>query len=172
MSDRSQAGGGIEGVLHGLGDLVEKLGQLAETGEQLKRSGQFDLQSDSGQDMKAVYGFSVRFGAGGDGATASEPKVEPFGNVRRDEHTGVSVVQEVTEPMVDVFDEQDHLKVVAELPGIADEDVKLELDEDILLLRAERGEKKYRKEILLPRVCDPNKLAYSCRNGILEIRLT
>ncbi|MEA1050650.1 Hsp20/alpha crystallin family protein [Lamprobacter modestohalophilus] len=168
MSDRSQAGGGIEGVLLGLGDLVEKLGQLAETGEQLKRSGQFD----SGQDMKAVYGFSVRFGAGGDGATASEPKVEPFGNVRRDEHTGVSVVQEVIEPMIDVFDEQDHIKVVAELPGISDADVKLDLQEDILLLQAEHGEKKYRKEILLPRVCDPNKLAYSCRNGILEVRLT
>lgn len=172
MSDKDQSGLGIEGVLRGLGDLVDKLGHLAETGEQLKRSGQFDLQSEQGKDVKAVYGFSVRVGAAGDGTATAEPKVEPFGNVRRDEKTGVSVVQEVTEPMADVFDEGDHIKVVVELPGIGDDDVRLDLRDDILVVEAERGEKKYRKEILLPRACDAAHLQSSCRNGILEVRLT
>lgn len=45
MSDRRDKRdkriGGLEGILSGITDLVEKLGELAETGKKLSRSGQF-----------------------------------------------------------------------------------------------------------------------------------
>jgi len=42
MSDKkSNATGNFEGILRGLGDLVQKLGDLAEKGEEMKRSGGF-----------------------------------------------------------------------------------------------------------------------------------
>ena len=50
-------------------------------------------------------------------------KVEPFGNVRKDERTGRATVREVMEPPVDVFEEADHVLVVAEMPGVGAEDV-------------------------------------------------
>ena len=80
-------------------------------------------------------------------------------------------VQEIREPMVDVFDEPDHLLIVAEVPGIMQEDVQLELHEDILIFAAEKGDKKYRKEVLLPASFSSDKMSFSCRNGILEIKL-
>ena len=78
--------------------------------------------------------------------------------------------QEVRVPVVDVFEEDDHLLVMAELPGIAKEDVKIEIKEDVLLISAARGDRKYRKEVLLPRDVTRGKLQVSCKNGILEIK--
>jgi HSP20 family protein len=154
---------GFGGVFRGLADLIEKLGDLAEKGEQLKKSGEFHHQ-----DVKGVYGFSVKMGLGQKGD--QEVKVEPFGNLRRDRQSGETVVQEIREPVVDVFEEKDHTLVVAEMPGISARDVHLEVKEDLLTISAEKKDKKYRKEILLPRSYSLEKMKVSCNNGILEIK--
>jgi len=156
--------GGFEGILGGLTDFVEKLGELAEKGEQLSRTGQFQWKGTE-KDLKGVYGFSVKVGLGGEGV-----KVEPFGNIGRDEKSGQHIVQEIREPVVDVFEEEDHILVVAEMPGIEEKDVQLDVKDDLLTIYAERGNKKYRKEVLLPRSYPREKMLISCNNGILEIK--
>jgi HSP20 family protein len=60
--------------------------------------------------------------------------------------------------------------VVAEMPGIDEKDVKLDIKDDLLTIYAERGDKKYRKEVLLPRSYPREKMYISCNNGILEIK--
>ncbi len=152
---------GLGGILKGLGDLVEKLQDLEERGE-ISRTGNIRGEGDK---IRGIYGFSVKVGLGDQG-----PRIEPFGNIRRDAKSGKTEVQEVREPMVDVFDEDDRLLVLAELPGISREDVKLELEDDVLTIVAEHGEKKYRKEVLLPRVVAKEKMQVSCNNGVLEIQ--
>jgi HSP20 family protein len=154
---------GFGGVFRGLADLIEKLGDLAEKGEHLKKSGEFHHQ-----DVKGVYGFSVKMGLGEKGDR--EVKVEPFGNLRQDRDSGETVVQEIREPVVDVFEEKDHTLVVAEMPGISAKDVHLEVREDLLTISAEKKDKRYRKEILLPRSYSLEKMQVSCNNGILEIK--
>jgi HSP20 family protein len=154
---------GFGGVFKGLANLIEKLGDLAEKGEQLKKSGEFQQR-----DVKGVYGFSVKVGLGEKGD--KEVKVEPFGNVRKDERSGETVVQEIREPVVDVFEEKDHALVVAEMPGISAKDVRLEVKDDLLTIYAEKRDKKYRKEILLPRTYPKDKMKISCNNGMLEIK--
>ena len=169
MSDKkSNVTGNFEGILRGLGDLVQKLGDLAEKGEEMKRSGVFDLDTTGGsKNAKAVYGFSMKMGLDGN----QEPRVEPFGNVHHDEKTGATTVQEVSEPLIDVIEETDHILVLAEMPGVADEDVHLELNGDILVLHAEKGSKKYHKELVLPRSFESHVMERSCHNGILEVKL-
>ena len=160
--------GNVEGILRGLGDLVEKLGDLAEKGEALKRSGAFDIDTSSGKPAKAVYGFSMKMGLN----EKDTPRVEPFGNVHRDEKTGETTVHEVSEPLVDVIEEADYILILAEMAGIADEDVRLELNGDILSLHAEKGSKKYHKEIVLPRAFSRAAITErACRNGIFEVKL-
>ena len=80
------------------------------------------------------------------------------------------MVQEVREPAVDVFEESDHTLIVAEMPGIGAEDVRLDVNGDLLTMTAERGDKKYRKEILLPASFLREKMQVSCTNGVVEIR--
>ena len=162
--DRDEGIWSGEGFLKGLTDLVEKLGELAETGERMSKTGGFTRKGKE-KDVKGIYGFSVKVGLGDKGV-----KVEPFGNIRRDEKTGRSTVQEVREPIVDLFEEEDHLLLVAEMPGIGVDDVKIDVREDLLTLRAEKGDKKYRKEILLPGAYLKKKMTVSCNNGIVEIK--
>jgi HSP20 family protein len=159
---RRGAESGLGGILKGLGDLVEKLGELAETGRELSKAGE---TRKPGKELKGIYGFTIRVGLGDEG-----PTLEPFGNIRRDIKSGRTEVQEVREPVVDVFEEVDHLLVQAELPGISKEDVRIETKKDVLTISAERGDRKYRKEVLLPRDVSLEKMQISCNNGILEIK--
>lgn len=162
--EKTDLGGGFLGFFGGLTNLIGKLNELAEKGGELSKTTEFQgLGSEKG--MKGICGWSVKVGLGGDGL-----KVEPFGNIRTDDSTGKAVVEEVREPLVDVFDEADHVLVVAEMPGVAAKDVKLDVKDDVMTISAERGNKKYRKEVLLPASVLSDKMTVSCNNGVLEIK--
>lgn len=151
---------GLGGILKGLGDLVEKLGDISEDG-QFSKTGELRGRD---KDLRGIYGFTVKVGLGDD-----KPRVEPFGNIRRNE-AGHTVVQEVREPVADVLDEDDHVLVLVEMPGISVEDIHIEVAGDLLVISAEKNEKKYRKEILLPASFSRDKMQVSCNNGVLEIK--
>jgi HSP20 family protein len=152
------------GFLSGLTNLIEKLGDLAESGKELQGLKEFGTD-----DVKGVYGFTIRTNLGGSEG-GKGVKVEPFGNVRPDKKTGRATVHEVLEPLVDVFEEASHILVVAELPGVGQDDLSIELNDDILTIKAERGKKKYHKEVLLPGSFRPEQMTQTCRNGMLEIK--
>jgi HSP20 family protein len=78
-------------------------------------------------------------------------------------------VEEVREPAVDLFVEKDHVLIVAEMPGISATDVKLAVKDDVLTITAEKGDKKYRKEVLLPGVYAKSKMRWVCNNGVVKI---
>jgi HSP20 family protein len=155
---------GMSGFFGGLGTLLEKIGELAETGGELQKTGEIRGKDDK---LRGVFGFNIKVGLGDEGL-----KIEPFGNVRKDKETGRPVVHEVREPMVDVFDEQDHVLLVAEMPGVSETDVHIELKDDILTLSAARGDTKYSKEVLLPHAFTAAQMSHTCRNGILKVKLT
>ncbi|MBI4704459.1 MAG: Hsp20/alpha crystallin family protein [Deltaproteobacteria bacterium] len=150
---------GLGGMLRSLGGFVELLSDLAERGGELRRSGEIG-EDDKG--VKAVWGFTVRAGGAG-------PRVERFGNVKEG---GLGpTVEETREPMVDVFDEEGHLLVVAELPGVEAADIHHDVNGDVLVVWATRGERKYRKEVLLPCAVAARGAAASHRNGVFELKL-
>ncbi len=148
----------------GFGQFVRKLADLADKGEALKQAGEFQV----GPGGRGVFGVSIRVGRGAEGEAV---QVERFGNVRQDASTGQPVVSEQIEPLVDLFEESDHLLIVAELPGVAAEQVLLELVEEKLRIQADAGRKKYRKEIVLPFAPNATGMTHSCHNGVLEVRL-
>src|SRR3989304_3068561 len=61
------------------------------------------------------------------------------------------------------------LGVIAELPGVEEKDIHLGLREHVLELTAEKGDRKYHKDLLLP--CRASLVRSSYRNGVLEIEL-
>ncbi|MBI4297229.1 MAG: helix-turn-helix domain-containing protein [Chloroflexi bacterium] len=154
-------GVGLGGLFKGLGSLLDLASKMAEEGkEDYSRSGEFEAL---GGKARGVYGFSVRMGLGG------KPVIEQFGNIR-DTETGPEVA-EAREPLVDVLDEGDRLVVIAELPGVEERDIHLEVKEDILEIEAEGKERKYSKEVLLPSPAAAEGVETTYKNGILEIRL-
>ena len=74
--------------------------------------------------------------------------------------------------MVDVFDEGEYLSVIAELPGVEESDIHLNVEGDILSLKAEGKDRKYSKEVLLSSEVEADSIKTQYKSGIMEIKLT
>ena len=148
---------GFGGLFKGLGNLIDLASKLSEEG--LDKKGEI---RGLPKGARGVYGVSIRTMAG-------KPVIETFGNIR--ETAKGPVVEEVREPIVDVFDEEDHIRLIAELPGVSEDKIEIEVTGDILNLTASDTDKKYAKEILLPSKVNSQSLKTTYKNGILEIML-
>jgi len=164
--DKSESGKNIGGILSGLSEIAEKLNRLSENGEVLSETGEFTTSPKSGR-IRGVYGFTLKTGLGEKGDNI---RVEPFGNIHKDKETGKVVVQEIHEPLVDVFEDEYATTLVAEMPGVGLEDIQIEVQDDVLTVSANKGEKKYRKEMLLHHILSKEHLGVTCNNGIVTIR--
>ena len=88
-------------------------------------------------------------------------------------------------PACDVFEDKDAVKIVAELPGVKAEQVKLSLENNLLTIRGEktqeaeeRRERVHRYErsygsferaFVLPSTVDGDKISAQYENGVLTI---
>lgn len=153
---------GLGGLFKGLGDLLDAVSDLASNDKlEINQSGEFEVKG-LGEKGRGVYGVSIRTASDG------SPRVQRFGNIRKTE-AGPEVA-DVREPLVDVFDESEEIVIVAELPGVSEAQIQVELKDDIVSIET-NGERRYAKEILLSAVVDPASLKQSYNNGILELRL-
>ncbi len=120
----------------------------------------------SGENANTVfYGYQVNVGPDG------KPHVREFGNVRPTRKGTFEPASR--EPFVDtVVDEKENsIKVVAEMPGIRKEDIKLEVTEKTLNIKAENNGRKYDTEVPLGAPVDASTAKASYNNGILEVKL-
>lgn len=160
---------GLGEMFKGLGDLIKLATDLADKVDlseldeeklaELRRASQTRV----GGIPRGVYGVSVRRGVGG------IPRVQSFGNIRRTERG--PVVDEVREPLVDVFDEDDVLLVIAELPGVEEKDVQIEVHDGLLKLSTTIKGRRYAKELQLSCPVEESTMESAYKNGVLEIRL-
>jgi HSP20 family protein len=90
-------------------------------------------------------------------------------------------------PAIDVVRDDGHLVVRADLPGIKPEEVKIEVEDDILTISGEheertdekdggyaRRERRYgsfSRSMALPGGVDPKKITASTRNGVVEVTI-
>jgi len=153
---------GLGGLFKGIEKLIDLAADLKEAGGEIKKEGEIDL-SNLKKGMKGVYGFSIKTMTGG------RPVVESFGNIKKTPKG--PTVEEEREPLTDVFDEKEEVRVYAEMPGVNEEDIKLDLKGDILDILAKSGDRKYHKEILLPVKVKSETLISSYKNGILEVKI-
>jgi len=114
-----------------------------------------------------VYGYSVTIGPDG------KPQIREFGNIKPETRQGRPKIniQEEREPLVDVMETDDEVKVIAELPGVEKKDIKLYGTEDTLTISVKTPERRYYKEVKLPSKVDTKKTKASYRNGVLEVTL-
>jgi len=152
---------GLGGLFKGIEKLVDLAGKLEENGA-MSKEGELNLDHIK-KGMKGVYGFTINTAGGG------SPKVETFGNIKKTPEG--PKVDEEREPITDIFDEKDEIVVIAEMPGIEENDIKIDLKEDILDIAAVSTSRTYRKEILLPVKVLQSNLSRKFTNGILEIRI-
>jgi len=71
--------------------------------------------------------------------------------------------------IADIFDEGNYIKIIAELPGVAEQDIETEVKGELLTIAAKGISREYYKEVTLP--CPiKEELDSSYRNGILQLK--
>jgi len=122
--------------------------------------------------------------------TTTRRPLESFQTLRRlsnvlDEAFEGGAITSAWYPAVDVFEAKDAVKIVAELPGVKPEDVKLSLESNTLTIRGEkkqqaeeRSERVHRYErsygsferaFVLPSTVDGEKISAEYRDGVLTV---
>jgi HSP20 family protein len=110
-----------------------------------------------------MYGYTMYQGPDG------IPHVREFGNAVN-EHRIASNNQ--FEPLTDISQEGNTVRVVVELPGVKKEDIQLEGSKDTVAIFVENSNKKFDRTFALPCNVDPETAKAEYNNGILEITLT
>ena len=107
------------------------------------------------------YGYTMTVGPNG------KPVVKEYGNVK----PGLLSSADIREPIVDaIVNEKEKLvKLVAEMPGVEKTDVKILVQDKIVDISAEHGEKKYHVKVPIKHKVDENSAKASYKNGILEL---
>jgi HSP20 family molecular chaperone IbpA len=76
-----------------------------------------------------------------------------------------------SEPIVDILEEGQNIRVMAELPGVSEKDVKLNIEGNTLIISTADSTRNYYKRIELPKPVKKETIEFSCKNGVLEVKL-
>jgi HSP20 family protein len=109
-----------------------------------------------------VFGFSMRVGPDG------KPTIQRFGNAPSPD--GVGMTPQL-EPLVDIIEENDEIIVVAELPGVEKDELKVRVKGQTLTIDVNNPQRPYHTELTLPAKVSKEEAKSSMRNGVLEVRL-
>ncbi len=125
-------------------DLIEQIGDIDST-------------------VPAMYGFSITRRPG------EAPEVLEFGCCPM---TADTPDYRERRPLLEVFETDDCVQVVAELADVEKEEISLDATESTLTIRVHIEDQTYKETVELPARVDPESATASCRNGILEVTLT
>jgi len=109
-----------------------------------------------------IFGGNVTIGPDG------VPRFQRFGS--KMPVGGVSPGKE-RDPLVDVYDQGDTLRVIAEVPGVPKEHIRVRTEAQRVRITASGGERNYSKVIELPSKVIPESAKAKYNYGVLEITL-
>ncbi|MBU4483187.1 MAG: Hsp20/alpha crystallin family protein [Actinobacteria bacterium] len=171
--DESVAGGILKGIgkmIPGLGGLFKGLEKSPAFKERLKKIDEEVERKLKETPLKRAEGRPSGIPSGiPTGVRGRTFREKSF--IKRETEVKPSPPPAPQERPVDIFDEKDHIKIIAEMPGIDEDDINLNLQEDKLTISVDIPKRKYHQELKLP--CAPKgKIEKVYRNGILEIKIT
>ncbi len=108
-----------------------------------------------------VYGYSMKVGPDG------KPEIQEFGNIKKS--LKGPEVKEEREPLVDIVETDDEVRVVVEMPGVEKGDIKLHGTEDALTIAVDTPQYKYYKDVVLPVKVRVKDAKSTYKNGVLEV---
>ncbi|MBP9014945.1 MAG: Hsp20/alpha crystallin family protein [Candidatus Atribacteria bacterium] len=167
--DKEEEAEGVAGsVVRGLGKFIPGLGDITK---ELEKSEAFKerlrvINKEVDRQLKVTPLKKID---SKEGRRTIIPPRTTVGNPRPSSKTKNSALKQQKEVMIDIFDEGDYLKIIAELPGVAEQDIKTEVKGNVLTISAQGNLREYYKEVNLPYPVK-QELYLSYKNGILQIK--
>lgn len=153
------AAGGLNEVLGGVRSLVDALQSALDDEQTVERTVHFGTSEG---EVDGVVGVRIQTGVGGRTVSVRE-SVEPIRPTAADD------AEAVRRPVVDVYDEEDQVRVVAEMPGVGAEDLALTVEADKLVLSAETDRRSYWRAVSLPRPVVGEAATVEADEGLVEL---
>ena len=108
-----------------------------------------------------------------------------FDQLRREMDTSLATSDWV--PAVDIKENDDHFTIVADIPGVAPEDIEVQMENGVLTIKGERETEKteekddfkriersfgsFYRRFSLPESANPDSIEAKSNNGVLEITI-
>ena len=170
--EESIAGGILKGIgkmVPGLGGLLKGLEKSPAFKEKLKEVDKEVEHKIRETPLKRTGGITSQIPRGiPPGTKGKSFRGKPF--VKQKAEVKPSPPPVPRERPVDIFDEKDYLKIIAEIPGVDENDINLNLQGDKLTISTDIPKRRYHQELKLP--CAPKgKIEKIYRNGILEVKI-
>jgi HSP20 family protein len=148
---------GLNDVL-GVHALVDALRSAVDDERTVERTVHFGT---SDGEVDGVVGVRVQTGIAG----ATVHTRETVGPVQASE----TDADEVRRPVVDVYDEDDQVRLVAEMPGVGADDLELMVEAEGLVLSADTDRRRYWRAVSLPRPVVGDEAIVEVNEGLVEI---
>ena len=115
-----------------------------------------------------VYGYSMTIGPDG------KPHIREFGNVKSvanlEDNVEKPSLSSERESLYDINTTEKEIKIILELPGLQEEDIKINSYARKLEIKtSERSPRKYYKVVDLPKEADIATTRFTYNNGVLEV---
>jgi HSP20 family protein len=155
--------GDIDRMFHEMEKMMEE--EFKEFTEKVPKDYVKERRLPDGSTVKElgpfVYGYSVKIGPDG------KPEIQEFGNIKKS--LKGPEVKEEREPLVDIVETNNEIRVVVEMPGVEKSDIKLHGTEDSLTISVNTPQSKYFKEVSLPTKVKVKDAKSTYKNGVLEV---
>lgn len=150
-----------EEIIQQIEEMMERMMSEMNQGAFLDPEKFQELLRNPGGINPMTFGFSMKVGPDG------KPMMQRFGNTP----STPGVEEHTLEPLVDVVEENDEIIVVAEVPGVERDEIKVRIKGTSLTIHANNPERPYHKVIELPSKVKKDEAKSAIRNGVLEVRL-
>jgi HSP20 family molecular chaperone IbpA len=157
-------GAGLPGLINDLANLAEKSETHQKTIELGKRGVAHAQISVSSRPLRGSYATTST-----DRLKISRPKKKT--PPRRTPMSPTAEPIKEREPIVDVFEEKNYVRVTTELPDVKENEIDLKIENKTLIITADTPARNYYKQIELPTTVKKETLQSNYRNGILEVKL-
>ncbi len=171
---------GLGSFFKGLNEVANFITELAEKTEQAaQRAAEKRAVNNEYKPQNGVTGFAAKWGIGPNpnqerpGGPPLSPFSRPPAPYSSNSVSTADPAATVREPFLEVHDEteQGQILVIAELPGVDEAHLQIEIQDDVLIIRGEGATFRYEKETLLPAIVQPEPHSRQFQNGLLELRL-
>ena len=150
-----------ESMFHQIEEMMDQMMKQFREGAMLDPTKMQEFMKNPDGTNPFVFGFSMKVGPDG------KPMMQRFGNTPGEGEKMTSHL----EPLVDVIDDNDDIIIIAEVPGVEKDEIKVRIKGTILTIHVDNPERPYHKDIELPTQVKKDHAKSSLRNGVLEVRL-
>ncbi len=147
-------------IFTGIDKLINVVADMVDNGKD-----EVNILGDINKDNKKLsgkYGFHVKLGP---------EKLDHLSDINFNKIIDEFNAKKAIEPITDIFEEEDRIIIVSELPGVLKEEIVLKLDQNVISFSAAKKDISYAKRIELDFVPERDLISESFSNSVYSVTI-